>query len=140
MQLWKRLFHRQGILCVPGSEIRLSEDFYREILIDVVKFYGYMNFSNTEAKGEIELKKIITAIAAVLAAAVAVFLIIKGITMFTTQRASISIIGGADGPTSVFLAGKLGSSAGTGMVLTGAFLAAIVVIILSILIRKNKKN
>lgn len=98
-----------------------------------------MNFSNTEAKGEIELKKMITAIAAVLAAA-AVSLIIKGITTFTTQRASISIIGGADGPTSVFLAGKLGSSVGTGMVLTGVFLAAIVVIILAILVRKNKKK
>lgn len=52
------------------------------------------------------MKKIITGIIGVLA----IILAIGGIMITRKKNAAISIIVGADGPTSVFFAGKLGSS------------------------------
>lgn len=51
------------------------------------------------------------------------------------NAASVSIIGGADGPTAIFLAGKLGNSAAP-----IAFLALLLVIIVIFLIRKKKRS
>lgn len=45
-----------------------------------------------------------------------------GIVTKIKQSAAISIIGGADGPTSVFLAGKIGNDYSWTMILIGAVL------------------
>lgn len=54
-----------------------------------------------------------------------------------SNRNSVSIIGGADGPTSIFVAAKIGNSA-TVYIVPG-LLFIIALIICSILIYKNKK-
>lgn len=49
---------------------------------------------------------------------IGIIISIMGITMKIKKYASISIIGGADGPTSIFIAGKIPSTIGIiGMVL-----------------------
>lgn len=48
---------------------------------------------------------------------------------------TISIIGGSDGPTSIFIAGTLGNDISWGLIGVGAVLAGIVV---TILIRRKK--
>ena len=49
---------------------------------------------------------------------IGIIISIMGITMRIKRCASISIIGGADGPTSIFIAGRIPSSIGIiGMVL-----------------------
>lgn len=47
---------------------------------------------------------------------------------------AISIIGGADGPTSVFLAGKIGDALGLGI-----FIFIIIVLIVAIYLYKKRK-
>lgn len=51
------------------------------------------------------------------------------------HTSTIGIIGGADGPTTVFVAGKLGSGSAAGMVIVG-----IIVIAAAILIYKWRKK
>ncbi|MFA9376052.1 MAG: oxaloacetate decarboxylase [Lachnotalea sp.] len=53
-----------------------------------------------------------------------------------SKRNSFTIIGGSDGPTSIFIAGKIGNSE-IGYIILGLFL--IVLVICSILLFKNKK-
>ena len=63
---------------------------------------------------------------------------IRRVTEYTQKRAmAVSIIGGADGPTSVFLAGKVG-----GAVFLGTYILWILVValIVGILIYKKKKK
>ena len=52
-----------------------------------------------------------------------------------SMNAAIGVIGGADGPTSVFLAGNLGADFSIGMIVIGVILVAIMIILL----RKSKK-
>lgn len=57
-----------------------------------------------------------------------------GIGMKIKERAAIGIIGGADGPTSIFIAGRLGSGLGIlGMIL------GIVLLIIGVLLIFRKK-
>ena len=65
----------------------------------------------------------------IVALVVGIIISIIGVNMKVKERASIGIIGGADGPTSVFIAGRMGSGLGVlGMILgllllgIGAFL------------------
>ena len=51
-----------------------------------------------------------------------VMLICTGIWMKRKKAMSIAIIGGADGPTSVFIAGKVPDSAGVGLEAVGILL------------------
>lgn len=68
------------------------------------------------------MKKWITGILA----AAACLAVAAGI--YLKEKQSVAIIGGADGPTSIFLAGKLNSDITNGMILLGvAVLAGIVV-------------
>lgn len=57
--------------------------------------------------------------------ALSIIIFITGVSMKIKQRASIGIIGGADGPTSVFIAGKVPEGLGImgslfGILLLGA--------------------
>lgn len=62
-----------------------------------------------------------------------VIIAVIGIAMKYKQAYSISIIGGADGPTSIFLAGKLGGDFSLAFIIVGA-----VVIAASLLIKQKK--
>lgn len=48
-----------------------------------------------------------------------------GIMIRTNGKASISIIGGADGPTSIFLAGKVGGASSTITIIIGIIFVVI---------------
>ncbi len=69
----------------------------------------------------------------VILAAAGVILAISGMITKVKETVSISIIGGADGPTSVFLAGKLGSGFSI-----GAIAAGIVFLVLAVLLIRRK--
>lgn len=69
----------------------------------------------------------------VILAAAGVILAISGIITKVKETVAISIIGGADGPTSVFLAGKLGSGFSI-----GAIAAGIVFLVLAVLFIRRK--
>lgn len=56
---------------------------------------------------------------------------------FSLEESAISIIGGADGPTSIFIAGKLGSGFGV-MEIAGIVLLAAVIVAIVVIIRKRK--
>lgn len=53
---------------------------------------------------------------------------------------SVSIIGGADGPTSIFLAGKLGRGVRTVGILAGAAVIIAVAAVIVVIIRRNSKK
>lgn len=57
-------------------------------------------------------------------------------TMHGSQQASITIIGGADGPTSIFLSGKLGPDLSVSLLVVGVILLAVAIFLLI----KNKKR
>lgn len=69
----------------------------------------------------------------VILAAAGVILAISGMITKVKETVSISIIGGADGPTSVFLVGKLGSGFSI-----GAIAAGIVFLVLAVLLIRRK--
>ena len=57
------------------------------------------------------------------------------------QAAAISIIGGADGPTSVFVAGKVGTSGFGGIFAAGIGIILIVIAVIKVISgRKNHQN
>lgn len=70
----------------------------------------------------------------IIALLLGVTLVFTGIWVKRQQFMSIGIIGGADGPTSIFVAGKIGSSAGTGLAAVGI----LVILLLLIWIIKKK--
>lgn len=74
-------------------------------------------------------------IAAGIVGAAGVILIALGIGMKWRGSSSIEIIGGADGPTSIFIAGKVGGGFSLG-ILFGGILALCAVLIL---LKKRKK-
>lgn len=71
----------------------------------------------------------------IIVAIVGVLAVIYGIITKTKAAASISIIGGADGPTSIFLAGKIGDGFSLTIIVVGA---VILVAALLLLLRKRK--
>lgn len=72
---------------------------------------------------------------AVIVAAVGVILVGFGISTKIKGAASVGIIGGADGPTAIFVAGKVGDGFSLGIILLG-----IILVIIGVLIyRKIKK-
>lgn len=77
------------------------------------------------------MKKIIAIIVAVLG----IIMLAIGIDMKANAAMAVSIIGGADGPTSIFLAGKIGNGFITGIILIG-----IVLIIAGVIIYKKFKK
>lgn len=77
------------------------------------------------------MKKIIIGITAL----IGIVLVIFGISAKMKNSAAIAIIGGADGPTSIYLAGTLGNSLGYGLLATGIIILLIIVVIY----KKHKK-
>ena len=78
------------------------------------------------------MKKVIAFIVAALGILIAAI----GIHMKSKAAVAVSIIGGADGPTSIFLAGKIGDGFIWGTILLGIVLAVVGVIVYKILKRK----
>lgn len=72
---------------------------------------------------------------AVLAGIIGIILVMIGIGSKVKKAISFSVIGGADGPTAVFVAGKLGTDFSIGMIAIGI----IFIILIIILLRRNKK-
>lgn len=65
---------------------------------------------------------------------IGVIIAIAGIIQRNRSSASISIIGGADGPTSIFLVGKVGSAPA----ITGIVIGIILLIVGVILVMRKK--
>jgi len=66
---------------------------------------------------------------AIIVAVIGILLAAIGIHWKSKAAVAISIIGGADGPTSIFLAGKIGDGFILGTVLIGIVLLAVGVVI-----------
>lgn len=77
------------------------------------------------------MKRIIS----IMAVVSGIVLAIIGIITKTKESASITVIGGADGPTSIFLAGKLGSGFSVGTILPGIILFITGVVIYKVINR-----
>lgn len=69
--------------------------------------------------------------------ALSIIVFISGLIMKTKQRAAIGIIGGADGPTSVFIAGKVPEGLGITGILCGMLLLTVG---LYLIFRKNRNK
>ena len=69
--------------------------------------------------------------------ALSIIVFISGLIMKTKQRAAIGIIGGADGPTSVFVAGKVPEGLGIMGILCGMLLLTVG---LYLILRKNRNK
>jgi len=80
------------------------------------------------------MKKIVGIILAIMGIAIAAISLISKVNGQLSVAKSVSIIGGADGPTSIFVAGKIGGfSAMTGMI------AGIVLLAVGIFVIARKK-
>lgn len=77
------------------------------------------------------MKKVFGIVIAMIGIIVAAF----AIDMKQKEAYAISIIGGADGPTSVFLAGKVGSSTSAGILVVG-----VVILVVGIILLLKKKK
>lgn len=77
------------------------------------------------------MKKVIT----ILGSIVGILLIIIGVLSRSKKNMKISIIGGADGPTSVFLAGKVGNNYWLAIIVAGVIILCVSFFMLS---RKKK--
>lgn len=82
------------------------------------------------------MKKVMCAVSAL----AGILLVVAGIIFKIRDSVAISVIGGADGPTSIFLAGKVGN----GFTVTVIFIGIILILPLACAgicyIRKNRKN
>lgn len=66
---------------------------------------------------------------------IGIMAVLSGLILKIKGQMSVSIIGGADGPTSIFIAGKVGgTSAAAGIGIGIVLLAAVIFVI----VRKNK--
>lgn len=61
-----------------------------------------------------------------------------GITSLTKKAVAVSVIGGADGPTSVFLAGKIGGGVWWAMMIAGGMIIGLSAALFAFLVRKKK--
>jgi len=77
------------------------------------------------------MKKIVSAVLGLIGILIVAF----GIILKMKKNYSVSIIGGADGPTSIYLAGKIGSDASLSMIAAGI----VIVVIAGIVILKHKR-
>ena len=78
------------------------------------------------------MKKVMIVIAAVLG----ILLAVIGVSWKLQDAASIGIIGGADGPTAVFVAGKIGEGFGIGVIAL-LFVAVVAGVIIYWKVRKQ---
>lgn len=61
-----------------------------------------------------------------------------GVTSMTKKAVAFKVIGGADGPTSVFLAGKIGDGVWWALMVAGGMIAALSAALFVFLTRKKK--
>ena len=80
-------------------------------------------------KGKVIMKKV-----GITVSIIGVILVIAGIVQKSKKSMAISIIGGADGPTSIFLAGKSGS-----MPAITAMVAGIIMLIIGVFLIMRRK-
>ena len=78
------------------------------------------------------MKKIISVIVIILG----VIFVAIGVVAKVKESASIAIIGGADGPTSIFLAGRVGTGFSIGTILLGVIVIIIGIVIYKIIKKK----
>lgn len=69
------------------------------------------------------------------AGAVGIILAVIGVLLKIKKSMAVSVIGGADGPTSIFLAGKVGGDMSAGL-----FVAAIICLIVAVVLVFRKKK
>lgn len=65
--------------------------------------------------------------------------VLFGANMFAVSSPSVSVIGGADGPTAVFIAGNSGSGILVPAIFAGIILVIIIVAVV-IIVKNNKKE
>lgn len=58
-----------------------------------------------------------------------VLLTIAGVAAKAKKAVAVSVIGGADGPTSVFIAGKVGTDISVGLIAVGIILVVLTIIL-----------
>ncbi|MBD5451900.1 MAG: sodium ion-translocating decarboxylase subunit beta [Lachnospiraceae bacterium] len=80
------------------------------------------------------MKKVLTGVLA----AVGAVIFCVGVTSMTKKAAAITIIGGADGPTSVFLAGKVGDGFWWLLTVVGGLIIGLSVALFALLVRKKQ--
>lgn len=80
------------------------------------------------------MKKILTGILA----AVGAVMFGVGVTSVTKKAAAVTIIGKADGPTSVFIAGKLGDGFWWMITIAGGVIIGLSAALFAFLVRKKK--
>lgn len=80
------------------------------------------------------MKKVLT----VALAAVGAGLFGIGVTSMTKKAVTYSVIGRADGPTSIFLAGKIGGSVWWALMITGGVIFGLSAALFAFLVRKKK--
>lgn len=61
--------------------------------------------------------------------AIGILVAVAGIILNVKERMSISIIGGADGPTSIFLAGKVGAGVAIFPIVSGVVLLVVGIVL-----------
>ena len=71
-------------------------------------------------------------------AAVGAVLFGVGVTSMTKKAVAFSIIGGADGPTSVFIAGKFGDRFWWMITIAGGLIIGLSIALFAFLVRKKK--
>ncbi len=64
---------------------------------------------------------------AALVGIIGLIMVIAGIVLKAKEHAAVSIIGGADGPTAIFIAGKVSPHFVTGLILIGIVLLILLV-------------
>ncbi len=65
--------------------------------------------------------------------------VLFGANLFAVSTPAVSVIGGADGPTAVFIAGKTGGGVLVPAIFAGLILVIIIVAIV-VIVKKNKKE
>lgn len=66
--------------------------------------------------------------AVIFAGIIGMITLIAGIALKIKKNTAIAVIGGADGPTSIFIAGKVGDGLSTGVIGIGVLLVLVVVL------------
>ena len=93
-----------------------------------------LNFAKVGRSKVIKMKKVLTGVLA----AVGAVIFGVGVTSMTKKAAAITIIGGADGPTSVFLAGKVGDGFWWLLTVVGGLIIGLSVALFALLVRKKQ--
>ncbi len=87
----------------------------------------------TKKGARFKMKKVLN----VVLAAIGAGLFGVGVTSMTKKAVAYSVIGGADGPTSVFIAGKIGDRIWWTLMIAGGLIIGLSVALFAFLVRKK---